>query len=39
MTALGVVCDQMLVTGERIGAQEALRLGLIDHLVETLDEV
>ena len=33
------VISKMLVTGERIGAEEALRIGLIDHLVETLDEV
>ena len=28
---------EMLVTGNRIGAEEGLRLGLIDHMVEDLD--
>jgi enoyl-CoA hydratase/carnithine racemase len=30
---------EMLVTGNRIGAEEGLRLGIIDHVVSDLDEL
>jgi enoyl-CoA hydratase/E-phenylitaconyl-CoA hydratase len=30
---------EMLVTGNRIGAEEGLRLGLIDHVVDDLDDL
>ena len=28
---------EMLTTGNRMGAEEAYRLGLVDHLVDSLD--